>query len=169
MSLQWPATPMKAAQISFARLNIFRFATVWRTIQFHQRMLNAQQGSLHLNLKCLTNFIENWNISKLQKRYYYCTGGYNCNLTDDNGRPNSAICWLDTNFDESTEISTAYKLNCVSFQDDILSTTIYQLNFNCDEELEPRSVCDIKCSTKEKFKKSQLWMCFVVMGLGIGR
>ena len=55
MSLQWPATPMKAAQISFARLNIFRFATVWRTLPFHQRMLNAQQGSLHLNFKLLTS------------------------------------------------------------------------------------------------------------------
>ena len=65
MSLQWPATPMKAAQISFARLNIFRFATVWRTLPFHQRMLNAQQGSLHLNFKFLTNFIGNWNNSKL--------------------------------------------------------------------------------------------------------
>ena len=135
----------------------------------HQINLNAHQGSLKSKfsskIEIILNF-KNWNDFKLQNRYYYCAGGYKCNLTDDNGRPNSDICWFDNYLDKSTEFSTDYKLNCVSIQDDILRTTIYQLNFNCDEQLEPQSVCDIECSTKEKFKKSQLWMCFVVMGLG---
>ena len=97
------------------------------------------------------------------KRYFYCAGESDCNLTDENNRPNSKICWFSSN---DTDIE--YEQRCVFIADDILKTTIFQLNFNCDEPLEPKSVCNIECLTKEKFKKSQLWMCFVVMGLGIG-
>lgn len=105
------------------------------------------------------------NNSECTPSHFYCAGGGNCNLTDGNGRPNSNICWFESDFEESAETLTEYNLNCVSIKEDILRTTVYQLNFNCDEQLEPQSVCDIQCSTKQNFKRSQLWMCFVVMGL----
>ena len=155
-----PANPMKIARILIVQLKNFCFTIVL----LHQIILIAHQGmfqSYFTTLDC--KYLET------RKRYYYCARGNSCNLTDHNNRPNSDICWLDFDFKLVKDYSFEYQLNCVSIEKDILKTTIFQLNFNCDEELTPKPMCNIECPTKDKLKKSQLWMCFVVMGLGIGQ